>query len=466
MNAAMVLSETPANAVADMKTVNGCAKTGSENKGPSEFKKKLEDCVILEDESPYGLPTVTNQINGNNDNSMATDSVAKQATPEIVGILEGFGLLLDYQPDALQASTANAQPVHTMTSNESAAETASLPFVLPEGAQESGAFEQYARMLSNGQFGLLGKDEQQAIIKAVGEYLGSLESTNKNQISVPKTQDAHLATETVQTDTATSEDKLISMLMKLKTLQSDKAAASTEELPMEPVKTAETGVIPDRIQPIKAAVPSTTADQVGVNMPESAAKSADAMPEQPAKTDAVMQPGLPTGAAVAQEVSPAEPNVQPAKAAQSDFIKDNVMRIVDKMSTQTSQGRYDFDVELKPDFLGKVNIKITMENGEFRMQIKTEDLGVKGLFTDQTSAMQSALKEKGIAVSNIDVTYQSQMQDSDGHKSFRDGNAGFAKKQSSRTHASLEQIMSGGFYGTITETPGYGWGGSSVEYLA
>ena len=45
------------------------------------------------------------------------------------------------------------------------------------------------------------------------------------------------------------------------------------------------------------------------------------------------------------------------------YEKDNVMRIVEKLHTEVSGGKYDFDVELKPDFLGKVNIKLTMENG-------------------------------------------------------------------------------------------------------
>ena len=92
----------------------------------------------------------------------------------------------------------------------------------------------------------------------------------------------------------------------------------------------------------------------------------------------------------------------------SRYTKENVLRIVDRVSTQAKDGRYDFDVELKPDFLGKVSIKLTMEDGNIRMQIRTDDASVRGMLSDQTSSLQSALREKGITLASVDVTYESQ----------------------------------------------------------
>ena len=94
------------------------------------------------------------------------------------------------------------------------------------------------------------------------------------------------------------------------------------------------------------------------------------------------------------------------KPEASPVTKENVFRIVDKAVATLKDGRQDFEVELKPDFLGRVNIKLTMEDGKMKMQIKTEDMAVKGLFTDQIPALHNALRDKGIVMSNIDVVYE------------------------------------------------------------
>ena len=187
----------------------------------------------------------------------------------------------------------------------------------------------------------------------------------------------------------------------------------------------------------------------------------DELTQQAPKTDAPMHTH--TQLHVTQNTDTAEPKADAPQTTQTDFVKDNVIRIVDKLSTQVSDGKYDFDVELKPDFLGKVNIKLTMENGELRMHIKTDDIGVKGMFADQASAMQAVLKDKGISVTNIDITYQSQMQTGDDRQAH---NQNSSKKQNSRTHASIEKLGGTEMFEKMTEITGYTHTGSSVEYLA
>jgi flagellar hook-length control protein FliK len=189
-----------------------------------------------------------------------------------------------------------------------------------------------------------------------------------------------------------------------------------------------------------------------------------------ASTDAAQTQRIDTAANL-QSVPTAQTDTdgvtQTAKAPEApgtDFVKDNVMRIVDKMGTQVSDGKYEFDMELKPDFLGKVNIKLSMQNGEIRMQIKTDDVNVKGMFADQVSSMQAVLKDKGITVTNIDVTYQSQMQT--GEDRHSDSHSGNGKKQGSRVQVSLEHISGAGVFETMSQITGYTHGNSSVEYLA
>jgi hypothetical protein len=79
--------------------------------------------------------------------------------------------------------------------------------------------------------------------------------------------------------------------------------------------------------------------------------------------------------------------------------------------------------------------------------------------------MQAMLKDKGIAVTNIDITYQSQMQTGDDRQAYRqNGNGG--KRQTGRHNTAIEQLAGTGVFETMTEITGYTHAGSSVEYLA
>ncbi len=161
-------------------------------------------------------------------------------------------------------------------------------------------------------------------------------------------------------------------------------------------------------------------------------------------------------------VNDAAPNEEPQlRTDQMQYCRENVLRIVDKVSTRTAQERYEFDVELKPDFLGKVSIKLTMEDGNIRMQIKTDDMSVRSMLSDQTSALQSALKEKGVELTSVDIAYQSQTSfDGGGGRPFEEQNGN--AWQSSPYYAQADAAATA----AVTESYSYYVGNSSVEYLA
>jgi len=413
------------------------------------------------------------------DISMAAASSAQQVSSEIVGILEGFGLLNDLS-DLPQA------PAGT---DAAAADSAAgiLLQGMAQDAAQTGTLDKYARMLSKDQLSRLPEDMQQAILKAVGDYLGSFESTNnktvQNTVAQVSAQDTAENAALGMSDTAALPDKIASLLLKLKAVSQDvKPAKSTLAVDStniitgaSPANTEAEGLAgAEFTESVRAVSMQTkTAVQTGKTMAQtdegtfltdkSKIAVTDELPQQASKTNMPVQTS--PQAQVIQETDAVQTKAEAPQTGQADFVKDNVMRIVDKLHTEVSGGKYDFDVELKPDFLGKVNIKLTMENGEIRMQIKTDDMGVKGMFAEQASSMQAVLKDKGIAVTNIDITYQSQMQTGDGRQAFRQNDNG-GKKQSSRTHVSLEQIAGTGVFETMTEITGYTHAGSSVEYLA
>jgi flagellar hook-length control protein FliK len=487
----MVLNQAPKNAGADTanQPLAGQQSTSAKQE-PLGFKKKLENCIVI-DESPYGVPTLVNQTGDIQDNSMATASQAQQVSSEIVGILEGFGML-DYRSDLPQGASENGPGA-----DASAKAVDTLLQGMTQDAEQMGTLEQYARMLSKDQLSRLPEDMQQAILKAVGDYLGSFESTNNKPAQTTAMQDAMQTPETMETapaataaDTTALPDRIASLLLKLKALTQDTKPAGNS-MPADSTLTADSVQnIPSDAVAISTETKAQSAAQSGlaesaenapaVTMQENApaqagqvmeqtdkakVQTADELPQQAPKADAVVQNSAQAHLFSVQDADIVETKADVSQTAQTDFAKDNVMRIVDKLSTQVSDGKYDFDVELKPDFLGKVHIKLTMENGEIRMQIKTDDIGVKGMFADQASSMQAVLKEKGIAVTDIDITYQSQMQTGDDRQAYRqNGNGG--KRQTGRHNTAIEQLAGTGGFETMTEITGYTHTGSSVEYLA
>lgn len=481
LNTTMVFNQAPTNAGTDaMNQPLAGQQSAGVKQQPLGFKKKLENCITI-DEPPYGVPMMVNQTGNIQDNSMATASPAQQVPNEIVGILEGFGLL-DYRSDLPQVPSESK-------ADTSANAADMLLQGMMQSSEQTGTLEKYARMLSKDQLSQLPEDMQQAILKAVGDYLGSFESTNKKIAQTIATQDATqtAALEATQTtsasaaaDTAALPDKIASLLLKL--------AAKQDAKPVESALKADS-VMPSEVSAVSADAKSQTVtepaestaifskqemaaqtgntkvqtDDAKVQTDKPNIPAADQLPQQASKTDMPVQPSAQSQ--VTQNTDTVQTKADVPQTAQTDFVKDNVMRIVDKLSTEVSDGKYDFDVELKPDFLGKVNIKLTMENGEIRMQIKTDDIGVKGMFADQASSMQAVLKDKGIAVTNIDITYQSQMQTCDDRQAYRQNSSG-GKRQSSRTRVSLENIAGTDVFETMTEITGYTHTGSSVEYLA
>ena len=152
-----------------------------------------------------------------------------------------------------------------------------------------------------------------------------------------------------------------------------------------------------------------------------------------------------------------------AQPAESAFVRDNVIRIVDRASAHVREGRYEFDVELKPEFLGKVSIRLTMQDGEIRMQIRAEDPAVRGMFSDQANALVSAMKEKGIVLSGVDISQQDPM--TAGREAFtQSGNGGGSQRRENQIGWITDRYGSETFE-TLTPVSEL-LGGSSVEYLA
>ncbi len=104
--------------------------------------------------------------------------------------------------------------------------------------------------------------------------------------------------------------------------------------------------------------------------------------------------------------APTEAETRAAEAPKSD--RDNIFRIVDSVSTQSKEGKHEFEIGLKPEFLGKVRIKLTMEKGSIHMRIDTDDPNVKQMLLDHSNSLLGELRDKGVAISGMDISYDNQ----------------------------------------------------------
>jgi flagellar hook-length control protein FliK len=344
---------------------------------------------------------------------------------------------------------------------------------------ENGLSGQIAWMLQTNDAGTAPVQTQDEILKTIGEYLDSLENTSTISSETEKDAQTHtadnnseiilnaqanngsnlkIAVKTVpeETESETESLKLLINDENPEKFIAAESAAAEGEIPEEGVFAVKQGAgktpgVAERgTENTDAEEQTANAEGTGDTDKSEAAGSiiakAAAEEDSVAKAQAGKQEGIAGTTAKAQKEvkSSASDNAVSANAATDaqvsnqenkatvqaaseafqeaaegqnvgTHLKENITRIVDSIRAETAEGKYKFDIQLKPDFLGKVNIRISMKDNDLKVQIKTDDITVKGMLSDQTSSLLSIFKEKGINVTNIDISYDSpEMQNSEG----------------------------------------------------
>ncbi|HWR19954.1 MAG TPA: flagellar hook-length control protein FliK [Clostridia bacterium] len=165
------------------------------------------------------------------------------------------------------------------------------------------------------------------------------------------------------------------------------------------------------------------------------------------------------------------PDVAPtAQAVPTDTAK-TVMDLVDNVSIQAKSGATEFEVTLKPEHLGNLSIKLTQDADGLKAQIKAADPTVKSLLENELSSLQTMLKEKGVEVHKIDITYEANALAFD----IRQGQRQSGSAQESKHRTQVLSVSRAGAY-SVAEAPRAAPGvmdearlalqGSSVEFSA
>ena len=101
-----------------------------------------------------------------------------------------------------------------------------------------------------------------------------------------------------------------------------------------------------------------------------------------------------------------------------DEVKSAAMsNIAERISSMMQQGKQEVSIQMTPDFLGNLSIKLSMGREGLVAKLHTESLEAKNLINAQITQLVESLKDKGVKIVQMDVIHQEMSQDpkQDGH---------------------------------------------------
>lgn len=140
-------------------------------------------------------------------------------------------------------------------------------------------------------------------------------------------------------------------------------------------------------------------------------------------------------------------------------------QIVEKAHIALGDGQSEMKIQLQPDFLGKVNMQIKVEEGVITAKFAAENLQVKQLIEANLSNLRQNLADQGFNVQQLQVTV-GQQKDFDSYQP-RQGQAGTGKGKSKPALNGdldvIEAITTNGITQEIAQR--YGFDESNYDYV-
>jgi flagellar hook-length control protein FliK len=178
-----------------------------------------------------------------------------------------------------------------------------------------------------------------------------------------------------------------------------------------PSQVSTTPTIATQTRPLQGASTQTVA----------AAETAEV--EQPPVADAevVVDENVPSGTAPAPNQPPVAradaPAVTPESGGAARSGVANLVRdIADQAGVLASQGKSEFQIQLRPDTLGRLNIRMTLEGGEVTVQMRAESAQAKSAIESGLGQLKQSFQEQGIRVDRFEVVVaQGQLAQEHGH---------------------------------------------------
>lgn len=101
---------------------------------------------------------------------------------------------------------------------------------------------------------------------------------------------------------------------------------------------------------------------------------------------------------------PAEPVMQA-----SQFAKEMTQFVVNKLDIVQQKGFSEATISLRPEHLGKLDVQITLQNGQLVARFMTEHAMAKDMLEQQMTQLRTSLQSQGIQVERIEVTQSSSL---------------------------------------------------------
>ena len=107
---------------------------------------------------------------------------------------------------------------------------------------------------------------------------------------------------------------------------------------------------------------------------------------------------------ITDDIKPAAKNLEYLGRPQSISKEELLSQIVEKYKVVDTQDASEIRIQLKPDSLGKLTIRLIMEKGEMTAKFIADNHSVKEVIESNFSELRDALSQKGINIQNLSVS--------------------------------------------------------------
>jgi flagellar hook-length control protein FliK len=108
----------------------------------------------------------------------------------------------------------------------------------------------------------------------------------------------------------------------------------------------------------------------------------------------------------------------PAAASTRGGVAQLVRDIAGQAGVLLGQGRSEFQLQLRPEALGRLHVRLTLEAGEVTVQMRAESAAARSAIESNLAQLKQQFQEQGIRVDRFEVVVPGaagQLADEQGH---------------------------------------------------
>lgn len=107
----------------------------------------------------------------------------------------------------------------------------------------------------------------------------------------------------------------------------------------------------------------------------------------------------------------AMPEAAPASSLDAGETRRVISDIVNKIHVSIGEKVHETQIELKPDFLGRMNIRLSVEGDRVSMRLQVANASVRELVESNFSSLRDSLRERGFTMDTLQVSVNAQGHD-------------------------------------------------------